>query len=373
MIDRISILGTGLIGGSLALSWQEHRPNGTIVGHDRPDVLTAAEERGAIDEKAADPVTAVEDADLVVLATPLATILKLLDTIGGHLPEGCFVTDVGSVKQPVVDQATDVLPDHVQFLGGHPMAGAEDAGIEHADPLLFENAVYALSLPSGGDEDAFGESYAPLIDLIETTGARPLQLAPDRHDRLVAAMSHLPQLLAVALANTAAEADDANGDDGTLALELAGGGFRDMTRIAASPFSVWRDILVGNEGAILDAMSSFRRTLRRLRNRLIENDLDALEGAFDDARRARDAVPGDTKGFLHPLSEVYVKAPDEPGVLHDLTGHLSDADLNVKDIELQTVREGTGGTFRLAFADRTNASAAVEALRAAGYDAWRPE
>ena len=372
MIDRISILGTGLIGGSLGLAWQERRPACTIVGHDRPEVLDAAEERGAIDEKAADPITAVEGADLVVVATPLATILKLLDTIAEHVPEGAFVTDVGSVKQPVLDQAADVLPDHVHFLGGHPMAGAEEAGIDHADPLMFENAVYALCLPPGQDPEALEGPFAPLVDVIETTGARPLPLSPDRHDRLVAAVSHLPQLLAVALVNTVAESDEAT-TAANLPLTLAGGGFRDMTRIAASPFDMWRDVLVGNETAIHDAMSQFRRTLRGLRNRLIEDDLDGLEDAFTDAREARNAVPGDSKGFLRPLADVYVRVPDEPGVIHDLTGHLLDAGLNVKDIELQKIREGTGGTFRLAFADADAAEEAVTALRSADYDAWRPE
>jgi prephenate dehydrogenase len=371
MIERISILGTGLIGGSLGLAWQERRPGVTIRGHDQPEVLDTAEERGAIDEKAADPVTAVEDADLVVLATPLANILKLLDSIADHVPEGAFVTDVGSVKQPVLDQAAEVLPDDVHFLGGHPMAGAEHAGIDHADPLLFENAVYALCLPADLENEALDGDLAPVVDLVEATGARPLPLTPERHDRLVAAVSHLPQLLAVALVNTVAESDDAT-TVANLPLELAGGGFRDMTRIASSPFKMWRDVLVGNEGAIHDAMSQFRRTLRSLRNRLIEEDLDGLEEAFNDARQAREAIPADAKGFLHPLAEVHVRAPDEPGVLHDLTGCLAEAELNIKDIELQTVREGTGGTFRLAFATDSDADTAVEALRAADYDAWRP-
>jgi len=372
MIERISILGTGLIGGSLGLAWQDRRPDLTIRGHDRPEVLDAAEERGAIDEKAADPVTAVDDADLVVLATPLATILKLLDTIADHVPEGAFITDVGSVKQPVLDQAADVLPDHSHFLGGHPMAGAEHSGIDHADPLLFENAVYALCPPSDLDTDALDGPLAPIVDLVEATGARPLPLSPDRHDRLVAAVSHLPQLLAVALVNTVAESDDAT-TIANLPLQLAGGGFRDMTRIASSPFAMWRDVLVGNEGAIHDAISQFRRTLRGLRNRLIEEDLEGLEDAFNEARQARDTIPGDAKGFLHPLATVYVRAPDEPGVLHNLTGVLADADLNIKDIELQTVREGTGGTFHVAFADDADAEAAIDALTAANYEAWRPE
>ena len=371
MIDRLAILGTGLIGGSLGLAWQERRPDCTVVGHDRPDVLESATARGAIDEKAADPVTAVEDADLVVLATPLAKILRLLEAVGDHVPDDAVITDVGSVKQPVLDQAADVLPPGVSFLGGHPMAGAEEAGIDHADGLLFENAVYVLCLPDGRDEAALDGPLAPVVDLVEVTGARPLVLPPERHDRLVAAVSHLPQLLAVALVNTVTDADDP--DEATnLALELAGGGFRDMTRIADSPFEMWRDILVGNEGAIHDALSSFRRTLRGVRNRLIEGDLEGLESAFDDAQTARDAVPGDSKGFLHPLSDVYVRAPDEPGVIHELTGHLVAADLNIKDIELQKIREGTGGTFRLAFADAADADAAVEALRDTEYEAWRP-
>ena len=368
MIQRISLLGTGLIGGSLALAWQEQYPDCTIVGYDRPEVLEIAENRGAIDAKAADPITAVEGADVVVLATPLATVVKLLGQIADHLDEGTYVTDVASVKRPVLDQAEEVLPEHVHFLGGHPMAGAEEAGIEHADPLLFENAVYALCRPNNATES--DDALGPLTSLIESTGARPLFLDADEHDHLVATVSHLPQLLAVALVNTVAptEGDASSGR----ALQLAGGGFRDMTRIATSPFEMWRDILVGNEGPIQDALSAFERTLRRLRNRLLENDLDALEQAFDEARAGHDAVPADAKGFLHPLADVYVRVPDDPGVLHDLTGHVADAGLNIKDVELQKIREGTGGTFRIAFSDSQAATTAVDVLQDAGYEAWRP-
>ena len=370
MIDRIAILGTGLIGGSLGLVWSQRRPDLTIVGHDRPEVLERAEARGAIDEKAADPVSAVEEADLVVLALPVATTLRLLDTIADALPEGALVTDVASVKQPVLEQAQDVLPDHTHFVGGHPMAGAEHSGIDHADPLLFENAVYALCLPGDTKEDALEGPLAPLVDLIEEAGGRPLVLDATRHDRLVAAVSHVPQLLSVALVNLVADTDKE--PDENLALQLAGGGFRDMTRIAASPFEMWRDVLVGNEGAIHDTLSRFRRLLREMRNRLIEGDLDALEARFDDARTARDAIPRDSKGFLRPLSDIYVRAPDEPGVIHDISGHLLAEDINIKDIELQTIREGTGGTFRLAFETGEQAEEAVAVLSEAGYDVRRP-
>lgn len=370
MIDRLAILGTGLIGGSLGLVWEQRRPDVTIVGHDRPDVLERAEERGAIDEKTADPASAVEEADLTVLATPLATTLRLLDTIADHLPDGSLVTDVASVKQPVLGQAREVLPEHVTFLGGHPMAGSEESGIDHADALLFENAVYVLCPPEESDEDVLEGPLAPVVDLVETSGGRPLVLEAARHDRLVAAVSHVPQLLSVTLVNLVATTED--DEDQDLALQLASGGFRDMTRIAASPFDVWRDVLVGNEGAIHDALSRFRRLLRKLRNRLIEEDLDALENAFDEARMAREAIPRDNKGFLHSLSDIHVRAPDEPGVIHDMTGHLFEAEINIKDIELQKIREGTGGTFRLAFDRASVAEEAVAVLTEAGYQAWRP-
>ena len=370
MINRVAILGTGLIGGSLGLAWAEREPDLTLVGHDQPDVLDRAEARGAIHQKAADPVTAVEDADLVVLATPLGTSLRLLESIADQVLRGTVVTDVGSVKQPILDQAAEVLPEQVPFLGGHPMAGAEASGIDHADALLFENAVYALCRPDTSDTALDAAPYAEVVELIEATGARTLSLSAAQHDRLVAAVSHLPQMLAVALVNTVAGAEDA--DEAALALELAGGGFRDMTRIADSPFEMWQDILVGNEGAIHDAIGRFRRQLRDLRNRLIEGDMEALEAAFDDARSSRTEVPGDAKGFLQPLADVYVRAPDEPGVLHDLTGALAEAGLNIKDIELQQIREGTGGTFQLAFESAEEADEAVAALDDAGYEARRP-
>ena len=370
MIERLTLIGTGLIGGSLGLVWSQRRPDLTIVGHDRPEVLDRAEERGAIDQKAADPVSAVAETDLVVLATPLATTVRLLDTIADALPEGCLVTDVASVKDPVLEQAQEVLPAHASFLGGHPMAGAEHSGIDHADPLLFENAVYSLCLPDGTDESALDGPLAPLVDLVEATGSRPLVLDAARHDRVVAATSHVPQLLSVALVNLVANTEE--GEDEDLPLQLAGGGFRDMTRIAASPFDMWRDVLVGNEREIHEALSRLRRGLRTLRNRLIEEDLEALEDAFEEARSARESIPQDSKGFLHPLSDVYVRAPDQQGVIHDLTGHLVEADLNIKDIELQTIREGTGGTFRLAFDDAAEAEQAVSVLSSAGYEARRP-
>jgi len=366
---RIAILGTGLIGGSLGLAWKQRRPDCTIVGHDRPEVLDRAAERGAIDAKAADPVTAVDDADLVVLATPLGATLRLLDQIADHVDGDTLVTDVASVKGPVVEQAREVLPPETTFIGGHPMAGSEEQGIEHASPILFENAAYVLcSADPEADPSQLADEHPAFMDLITAVGARPMLMDADRHDRIAGAVSHLPQLLAIALVNTVGDVNERDPQ----ALQLAAGGFRDMTRVAGSPFSMWRDILIGNQGAVLDMLGHFTRRLQSMRNRLIEEDIDGLEDAFASAHTTRRDIPTDSKGFLHPLADVYVAANDRPGVLADMTTALTEADLNIKDIELLKFREGTGGTFRLGFDNDADASAAVDVLDTAGFRAHRP-
>ncbi|GIV59206.1 MAG: prephenate dehydrogenase [Rhodothermaceae bacterium] len=367
MIERIALVGVGLIGGSLGLAWKRHRPEVTLAGYDREDVLARATARGIVDEAAGSLEAAVAGADLVVLAVPIAASLRLIDALAPLLRPGVLVTDVGSVKSPVVRHARAVLPPENPFIGGHPMAGAEHSGVEHADAFLFENATYVLCPPEDTPPEAFQTRYDAFVSLIRATGARVLLLEAERHDRIAAVVSHLPQLLAVTLMNYAAT----HHEDDDHFLRLAAGGFRDLTRIASSPFDIWRDILLANEGPILDALAGFMAGLQKLRNRLIEEDLDALASAFDRARSVRETIPRNTKGFLHPLVDVFVYVEDRPGALLDITRTLFEAGLSIKDIELLKLREGTGGTFRLGFAGTAAADAAVRALEDAGYRAYR--
>ena len=367
MIQRVAILGVGLIGGSLALAWKKNRADLTLVGYDVPAVLEAALERGQIDEAALTLAEAVPTADLVVLAVPLAPMLRLLEELAPLLQPGTLVTDVGSVKQPLMAQARQVLSEANPFIGGHPMAGSEQGGAANADAFLFENATYVLCPPEGLTPEALPQRYADFVALVEATGARVLVLEAERHDRIAATVSHLPQLLATMLMNYAAER---NAEDNAF-LRLAAGGFRDMTRIASSPFAMWQHILLANEGPILDALAGFATALQKTRNRIIEQDLNGLHKAFAEARRVRDTIPKDTKGFLHPLADIYVYAEDRPGVLAHITGTLFEAEVNIKDIELLKIREGTGGAFRLSFSDEATADAAVEVLEHAGCRAHR--
>jgi prephenate dehydrogenase len=266
-----------------------------------------------------------------------------------------------------MEQAQQVLPAENPFIGGHPMAGSEKGGAANANAFLFENATYVLCPPGNLPASDFSRDFADFIDLIEATGGRLLVLDAERHDRIAATVSHLPQLLAIALMNYAA---DLNAEDDAF-LRLAAGGFRDITRIASSPFEMWQHILIANEGQILDAMGGFATTLQRIRNRIIEEDMDALGDHFAEARRVRDTIPRDSKGFLHPLADVYVYAEDRPGVLAHITGTLFEAEINIKDIELLKIREGTGGAFRLSFVNEATAEAAITVLEKAGCQAHR--
>jgi len=358
-VRHVAIVGTGLIGGSIALALKARTPGVRIVAVDRdPAQAALAVERGAADAAAASPADAVAHADVVVLAVPTGAIRNTLVEIAPALRPGALVTDVASVKGPAVDAAREVLPEHVTFVGGHPMAGAERGGMAHADALLFENAVYVLTPPAGTEADPRA------VWLARSVGARPVVMAPGRHDAVVAAVSHLPQLAAVALVGLAAEV----GDD---ALALAAGGFRDMTRIASSPFGMWGDILAANRPAVLGVLDAYAGGLGALRAAVEAGDLGALAGAFERSATTRSAIPSHAKGFLTPLAEVTLWAEDRVGFLAAVTGALADAHLNIKDMELLRVREGEGGAFRLAFADGPTADAAIGVLRDLGLRAER--
>ena len=357
----VAILGTGLIGASLGLALRQRAPHLDVVGADaRADAMDTALSRGAL-TRTADAADAVAGADLVVLAAPLDALPDLLRTVAPALKAGSLVTDVGSVKGPTMRAAADTLPESVRFIGGHPMAGAAIGGPENADALLFENAAYILTPPSGtGDLAAFAPEA---LWLVETIGARAVVLDADRHDAIVATVSHLPQLLAVALVNEAAEA-------GPDVLGLAAGGFRDMTRIAGSDFAVWGPILDDNRDAVVTVLSRFADRIGAIRD-AVATDPAALAETFKTAAQTRAAIPASTKGFLAPLADVIVWADDRPGFLHHLTGVIAEAGLNLKDVELLRIREGEVGTFRFGFRTPAEADRAVAALTDAGYRAQR--
>ena len=278
---RIAIVGVGLIGGSWGLALGKRGLTGTRVGCDRPDVLKRATAAGAIDESAEDPAQAVRDADLVVLAAPVGAILDVLPRLRPAVSAAALVTDVGSTKRLICQRAREVFGDQPLFVGGHPLAGKELSGFENADARLFENARYALT-PLAPDHPADGRVKA-FSQLLEALGARPFLCDASAHDRAVAYLSHLPQLLSTGLASLIAgqSAED------FLPLELAASGFRDVTRLAESPYALWRDICLTNIENIQSALELLIEKLQAVKLHLSDRE---LEREFKQALKLRERL-----------------------------------------------------------------------------------
>jgi prephenate dehydrogenase len=263
-IRQITIIGTGLIGGSFALAMRKRRFAGRIVGCDRESALKKAKMRGVIDNGFVEPADAVRGSQLVVLATPVLAIVDLIGRLAPGLPSTTLLTDVGSTKAAVVERALQVFGKSARqrFLAGHPMAGKERSGVDYADADLFHNAVWFLTPLPGQDvnEGLFAE-FAGWIDQI---GARIAMLPPEDHDRLCAWISHLPQMISTALAAALVEEF---GEEAPL-LPAGGRALQEMTRIAASPYSMWRDIAISNKNNLEDALFKVEQRLAHIRENL---------------------------------------------------------------------------------------------------------
>jgi prephenate dehydrogenase len=275
---QITIIGTGLIGGSLALALKAAGFGGKIIGCDRGQVLDRARAMRAIDLGSEDPVEAIAGSDLIILATPVGGIIDLIERIGPLASPEALITDVGSTKKEIIERARSVFGDKApqRFLAGHPMAGKEHSGLENAEAKLFLNAVWLLC-PQPKQEFERGK-LKDYCDLLEQVGVRILKIDAERHDLMCAWVSHLPQMVATALAATLVEEVGGNPD-----LHAIGGrALREMTRIASSPYSMWRDIAHTNTANIERALAKLEQRLMHVRENL---RTPALREEFEHANR----------------------------------------------------------------------------------------
>ena len=276
VFERVAIVGLGLIGGSLALAVRETWPGGLVIGVDDKPVLERAMLRHAIDVAADDPVVMAE-ADLVVLAAPVRSNLALLADLEEHVRGSAIVTDVSSTKRDVVEAAR-ALPTRLTFIGGHPLGGAPRSGIDHARPDLFRDRPW-LFTPSA---ERPGEALERLRQFVTGFGAVPHVLTPAEHDRLLAFLSHVPQLTASVLMHVVG---GAIGEDG---LALSGRGLADTTRLASSPADIWRDICATNADEVGLALEALIAELQTIRGNLADGQ--AIDRVFDSASRWRAAL-----------------------------------------------------------------------------------
>ena len=275
--SHVAIIGLGLMGGSLAAAL--HGKCHVVTGiARRRETITQALACGFIDRGTTEAQEMIGDADIVILATPVRTILRQLHELGPHFSAGCLIMDMGSTKNQILEAMTE-LPPHVQPIGGHPMCGKEISGLAAADSDLYTNATFILSPLDRTSVEALDLART----IVQAIGATPLILKGDRQDRLVATLSHLPYLLACALVQTA----DATTSTDPAAWQIVAGGYRDTTRVAGSDASMMLDILTTNREAILNSASIFRDKLDQLTSLISTQDDAGLTALLSDSRTER--------------------------------------------------------------------------------------
>lgn len=332
---NISIVGLGLIGGSLAKAIKAFYPDIYIQAYDKEEVLDSAIKQAVINKKMYSAKDAVVS-DIVFVALPIEESLNAIAEIAPIIGRGTLVTDVCGVKE-VFQTEWNKHNSKGFFIGGHPMTGKEKGGFENSEPLLFENAVYILcgQLP----EIPVSQS---LLQLLQSIGAKVKFIEAKQHDLIVSKVSHLPQILAVALVNAVT-----NNQSENESIEFAAGGFRDMTRIASSPFHIWEPVFHHNKIFIEEAINRIVELLEDFKNHINKEDSDILRSLFEQACCSRNAVPKHNKGFSNPVYDLFVLVKDEPGILYRLTSLMYENNINIKDIELLKISEGVLCNYRL--------------------------
>lgn len=367
MIDfkQISILGMGLIGGSIGLKLKTIGYEGKIIGQDVSlGSLEMAKLMGALDEYTTSLKMAVRDSDLVIIAVPMGCYEELFKEINRYLKPNAIVTDVGSVKEQAVTLAQKHLSEDVQFLGGHPMSGSEKSGITAASPFLLENAFYFLT-PM---ENTTVETIEKLKSFIEAMGAYPVVTDGKEHDHIVALISHIPHVMAGLLVNMVGQNHNKS------YLSYIGGGFRDTTRIASGNPHMWRDILLMNRDEICNGLGKLEKILKSFRESLVEANKDHLLKELTDAKETRDSIPKHIKDAIPVIFEIYLDVEDRPGILGEVTQLMGKNAINIKEIEIVHAREGENGALRLGFSTIKDQKKALDILPTKGYRvAWHDE
>ncbi len=348
---RVAIVGVGLIGGSIGLAARE-RLGADVVGWSRSAAtLARAVELGALDRAGTDLAHAVGEAEAVFVCAPVGVLAHMIGDVLAAAPADCVVTDVGSTKRSVVTAIEDP-----RFIGGHPLAGAETAGVEHARADLFQDATWYLT-PTRG---ATGTLFERLHRLVRGLGARPTTIDAATHDALLAAVSHLPHVLANVLV---AQAAHALADE---QLPATGPSFRDATRVAGASSAIWTDIYLSNRDALIAQLDDVAGRLAEVREALAAGDADAVTAWNDAAGEGRRRLL-EAQLAGGPLHELRISVPNEPGVIATLALELGRAGVNITDMALYPAPDHTEGVVALWIAGEEPARRALALVAEQGF------
>lgn len=354
-LARLAVVGTGLIGASVGLA-AKRAGVAHVAGYDAdPEFLALAAERGALDEPSESLVAAVEDAELVVVATPVATLVDRIRDALGAAGNGATVTDVGSTKAALCGE----VEDRVRYIGGHPVCGSEARGPASGSEQLFQGATWFLTPVSETEP----ERYRLLHGFVASLGAVPIAIDPSAHDRLMALTSHLPHALANVVLNHAGSVRV----DGHEPLSSSGGSLRDMTRVAGANPRIWIDIFLDNADELRGALGEHRRRIEELERALESRDAGWLARWIGEASGNRRRLLAGAYEDPGALQRVRVHVPDRPGVLSGITQALGAEKINIEDFELDHLSPERGGTLDLLVGGEAAARRAADLLEAQGY------
>lgn len=362
---HVTFVGFGLLASSMAAAIRASKLPLTIRIVSSQKTRERAKELGFADESFGyeEVESWARGTDLILLCSPILHILEMLESLQKIQVESrVVVSDIGSTKAEIC-KAGARLSSPFLFIGGHPMAGSEKRTLEYNDPSLFENAYWFLCPPKG----TAPEEYSLLSELIAFLGSRVVLFEPEEHDATIAWLSHMPQMVSTALAGNLPE-DLLNNNY----QHFAGRGFRDMTRIAASGWNMWRDILLTNRSAVLNALAGFAKGVKAVENALDKLPTDgdeALHKIFESGNKGRASLFAPGRVASHGFYEVSVALEDRPGTILAVMKPLSDAGINIRDIELMKVRENVSGVLLISFKTEREATQAVEILQKNGLEA----
>lgn len=345
MQKNILVIGLGLIGGSIALAIKKQHPNSLIYGYDlNTESMMLAKTLRVIDEAVIEIENVIHTCDYVIIAVPVKQTEEILYQISTNkLKDHVIITDVGSTKQQIVTLADMLFANRgIAFIGGHPMAGSHKSGVVAAKSHLFENAFYIFT-PS--NISANKDNLESLRDLLKGTKANFVTMTAQEHDYIAGVISHFPHIIAASLVHQADKYEKEN----EFVKPLAAGGFRDITRIASSNPSMWRDILLHNRNTILQLFQNWFEEMEKIRSFVESGNGEKIFEYFLNAKTFRDDLPERTKGAIPSFYDLFVDVPDYPGVISEITGILANEKISITNIRIIETREEIYGVLRISF------------------------
>lgn len=367
---KVSIIGIGLIGGSISLCLKKKYGEDVLIkGFDQDASQSRlAESLGVIDEAKASIDEVLQEADVIFLCTPVQALCELLKSVmlSPTLKSGSIITDVGSTKEEIIKVSEEfAASSNGLFIGGHPMAGSHKTGVEAANERLFENAYYVLTPPMSVDST----KLHALQELLSSTKANVVQMSPSEHDKIVGAISHFPHLIASSLV----EHVNFYNEENEWYLRLAAGGFRDITRIASSNPRMWRDITLSNKKYLLEQMKDWQQRMGQVIDLLAFGDGEQVEAFFSHAKKVRDGLPDRKKGAIPSFYDLYIDIPDHPGVIGQITTLLGEERISITNIRILETREDILGVLRLTFRHEEDLERAMILMAKENYAVYRRE